>query len=303
MARQTIRRRAERLGTFDANAIWQQIRVAADPRLRFEAATALAAIAADAGAEAEIRELWGPTGPRTEGELHELLRAYGEAGRPVPAIDSDRTCRLLVGSPLPTRVPPATSIGATLARLGDGTASRPDFLAWRVAFDRPGKTIASLSGWSKRAAIAFADPDGIVPDDRWFELLEVVATTLLEQRNDPELAAALVRFDGPEFERLCTSMGEILGRVVADADDRPLAAQREFRFWAGLPLRGLTDLVLPEALRPLSQKEIDETGKLFAGSALLGAWEDWVERHPRTGALAGFRRVFKRGKDRDGDQA
>lgn len=303
MARQTIRSRAEELGTFDANAIWQQIRVAADPRLRFEAATALAAIAADAGAEAEIRELWGPTGPRTEGELHELLRAYADAGRPVPAVDSDCGCRLLMGSPLPVHVPPATSLGATLARLRDGTSSRADFLAWRVSFDRPGKTVASLAGWSKRAAVAFADEDRMVPDDRWFELLDRVATTLLEQRNDAEFATALVRFDGAEFERLCTTMGLVLARMVADAEDRPVVCAREFRHWAKLPLRGLVDLVLPEAFRPLSQKEIDEVGKLLAGSSVAGLWEDWAERHPRTGARAAVARVFRRGKERDGDQA
>jgi hypothetical protein len=302
MARQTIRLRAEELGTFDAAATWQQIRVAMDPKLRTEAATALAAIAVDAGAEAEIRELWGPTGPQTERELDELLRAYLDAGRPVPTVDSDRACRLLMASSLPTRRPPSSSIGFTLAKLPDRTSKRPDFLAWRSAFDRPGETVASLRGWSTRAATAFVADAGTVPDDRWLELLGRVAATLVAERDDPAFATALVKFDSPEFERLCASMGQVLAREVAQADDRALVAEREFRFWTGLPLRGLADLVLPEALRPLSQKEIDEVGKLFLASALAGAWEEWVERHPRTGARVALARVFRRGKTRAGDE-
>jgi hypothetical protein len=303
MAQQTIRRRAEELGTFDAHAAWQQVRVAIDPRLRADAATALAEVAADAGAEAEIRELWGPAGPQSERELDELLRAYIVAGRQVPAIDRERAFQLLMASPLPARKPPPRSIGFTLAKLPGGVAERPDYLAWRAAYDRPGMTMATLNGWSKRAATAFLADAGHVPEARWTELLDRIAQTLIEERDDRDFAAALVRFDSPEFERLCARMGQVLARDVEAEDDRPLIAEEEFRFWTGLPIRGLADLVLPEALRPLSQKEIDETGKLFLAPHLATAWEEWTERHPRTGARVTLARVFRRGgKDRGGGE-
>jgi hypothetical protein len=303
MAQQTIRRRAEELGTFDANAAWQQVRVAMDPRLRSEAATVLAEVAADAGAEAEIRELWGPAGPQTERELDELLRAYIVAGRQVPSVDREDAFQLLMASSLPKRKPPAGSIGFTLAKLPDGASERPDFFAWRSAFDRPGLTVASLDGWSRRAAAAFVADAAQVPDARWLELLDRVAETLIDERNDPGFAAALLKFDSSHFERLCACMGQTLAREVDAANDRPLVAQREFRFWSGLPIRDLPDLVLPEAFRPLSQKEIDEVGKFFLTSRLGPAWETWTERHPRTGARVALARVFRRGgKDRDGGE-
>jgi hypothetical protein len=303
MAQQTIRRRAEELGTVDANAAWQQVRVAIDPRLRADAATVLAEVATDAGAEAEIRELWGPAGPKSERELDELLRAYLVAGRQVPAVDRERAFQLLMASPLPKRKPAAGSIGFTLAKLPDGASARPDFFAWLSAFNRPGLTVASLDGWSTRAATAFVADAGQVPDARWFELLDRIAETLIDERRDPGFAAALVKFDSPEFERLCMHMGQMLAREVEADDDRPLVAEQEFRFWAGLPIRGLADLVLPEALRPLSQKEVDEVGKLFLAPGLTTAWEEWAERHPRTGARVTLARVFRRGgKDRDGGE-
>jgi hypothetical protein len=162
--------------------------------------------------------------------------------------------------------------------------------------------VASLNGWSTRAAQAFTDDTGQLPDARWFDLLEIVAKTLIAERRNPEFAGALVKFDSPEFERLCTYMGQALALEVDAAEDRPLVAHQEFRLWASLPIRGLTDLVLPEALRPLSQKDIDEVGKLLLASPLAGPWAQWAERHPRTGARVVLARVFRRGKDREGGE-
>lgn len=299
MARHTIRLRAEELQTFDANAAWQRMRISLNPAVRPEAARALAELAVDAGAEAEIRELWGDRGPQTEAELVDLLCAYLDAGRPVPPVDSDRGFRTLMRAPLPTAVPPRTSIGYTLDRLPGKTRQRAEYYAWIASFDRPGEAATTLAAWTGHAVYALRADQREVPDERREELLASVAETLIRERRDPGFADALVQFQRVRFAQLCEALGEALGRRIKSVPDRAKLAAAEFSFWLRLPVREIEDLVLPPAFRGLSRRDVEDVGELLS-DAVLPHWAAWSERHPRTGTRAAVARVFgRRGKDRE----
>lgn len=300
MARQTIRLRADELGTFEARASWQAVRVARDPAMRADAARALAALARDVTEEAEVRGLWGEAGPQTEAELNEMLRAYLDAGRRVPAVDSDRAYRRLMTSPLPTATPPASHLGFTLAKLAAEVDQRPEYCAWVTTFDRPQHAMA-VGPWSDRAVSALGAGAQDVPDERWHELLGSIAETLVRHRRTAGFAHALTTFQRVEFDRLCQAMGHALARRLNMTNDRPLFAADEFDLWMRLPICGIEDLVLPHALERLSLRDVETVAELIPAD-LVGHWEQWRERHPRTGARAAVARAFgRRGKDREGD--
>jgi hypothetical protein len=71
--------------------------------------------------------------------------------------------------------------------------------------------------------------------------------------------------------------------------------------WIRIRINGLVDLVLPEAFRRLSGKDIDQVGEHVSESA-APHWAKWTERNPRTGARAAVARVFGRRKDKDKDK-
>jgi hypothetical protein len=303
-ARDAIRARAERLQTFDAHATWQRARVETGLATAEQAARELAPKAVDEGARSEIRELWGPTGPRTESQLNGLLLAYLDTGSPVPSADCDRAFRTLMLSPLPQQRPPASSIGFTLGRLEGEVRRRGDFWAWATTWKRPGLERTTLEPWSRGATLAFRDEDHLVPDERWNELAATIAATLVSHRRDPDFVTVLDRFGGAEFETLCVYIGRALERELEASPDRLIFAAREFVEWRRIPgVPRLVDAVLPTAFEGLSARDVEDVGVLI-GPALIQHWNTWAQVHPRTGARAKVARAFRRrGKDRAGDQA
>jgi hypothetical protein len=301
MARQTVRQRAEELGTFDAHADWQRLRVALDPRVRADAALALARIAADAGAAADIRELWGERGPQTPEEMDELLRAYLDAGRSVPQADSDRAFRMLMAVPLSSRQPKRGHVGLTLAELPRGAYERSDYYAWLAAFppdDNPG----AFDRWQRRTVFALDDRQRLVPDDRWDELINIAGQVLSRHRRDPTFVDAVKRFQATNFERVCEAIGKALAKEVEASRNKPKFAAEEFDLWIRIRIHGVVDQVLPEAFRRLSGKDVEQVGELVSEPA-VAHWETWAERHPRTGARAAVARALRRkDKDRDKDR-
>lgn len=292
MARQTIRQRADVLGTFDAHAAWQRVRVASDPSLRPEAARALAAIAADDNAYADIRELWGERGPQTEADTNDLLRAYLDAGVSAPTADLDQAVALLMRAPLPKHRPSTTSLGFTVATFPQA-APRSELCAWEAGFERPPFTPRTLAQWADRAVIALDAPADKVPDERWEELLDGVGDTLVNQRRDPDFNAVLGRFRRTDFDRVCEALGTRLGALVRDAEDRPQFAAQEFELWMRLSDRELVDTVLPSAFSRLSGRDVEDVATLVS-EASEPDWLAWAERHPRARARAAVARVFGR---------
>jgi hypothetical protein len=297
-ARDAVRRRAEELQTFDAFASWQHMRVAHDIAARPEAAQALAAIAVDEDAQSKVRALWGERGPDTDAELAEILCAYLEAGRPAPTLDVDRGYRALVRAPLPKDRPPRDHIGYVLVQLPPATRSRAEYYAWIAGLDRPSDP-ATLDAWAKRTAIALQADRTEVPDERWAELIEIAAETLVDARGIANFGEALAQFRPAGFDELCEALGAALAQRFTRVPDRAKAAALEFDYWLRLPIPGVEDRVLPEAFRPLSRSDRDDVGELVS-SAVRPHWEEWCERHPRAGARAAVARALgRRGKNRD----
>ncbi len=298
MAQQTLRRRARDLGTFEAITTWQRVRVALNPAARVEAARALATIAGDVDASAAIRELWGEHGPQAEREIDELLRAYLDLGRPVPRKDIEVAFRLLMRSPL-SADPPSTSVGYTLARLPASECDRPEFDAWWSAGNPPGRGRGvPLSHWSERAVAALGAQASEIPDDRWHELLDAVAGTLIRARRDAGFAEILGRFRQSEFGQLCEAMGSALAREVEASPEPAVFIAQEFDRWMRIS-RELADDLLPTAFQRVSGHDIEEAAQLVS-PAYAAEWADWTQRNPRTGARAVVERVFgRRGKARD----
>lgn len=301
MARQTIRRRAEELQTFDAQAAWQQVRVAFDPGTLPAAARTLAAITHDQWDEAEVRRLWGEHGPRTEVDLDVLLRAYIEAGRPVPRADIDRAVAALMAAPLPAGRPERTSIANALSEASPEARKMPAYCAWWVACNRPGPDGTTLERWCRRAVTALDASARDIPDERWLELVAVVAETLMRERCDAGFKAALEMFAGPQKTRLYDELGNELAKLVETAPDRAAFAAREYQLWIYLPDPELDETVLLTGFQKLTNRDVEDVGEALP-EHLHDHWKQWAENHPRTGPRAAVARVFsRRGKDRDGD--
>jgi hypothetical protein len=297
-ARDAFRVRAERLGTFDAHAIWQRARVQSGSATPEDAARALAPLAEDSNARADIRELWGPRGPESVDELHALIRAYLGSGVPVPRPDRELAFQALMREPLPTVLPPADHIGVTLARFPEPVLRRADFWAWGSAVYLPGRSNVTLRSWAVGAEIAF-HADGSVPDERWHELLTIVAATLVRWRGDPEFELALAGFRGPNFDMLCAEMGGALAGELHAAADPVAFAAREFRYWARLPGAPYIEVVLPVAFEGLSARDVERVVEHFVDPRWTDFWNSWADRHPRTKATAKVARAIRRlGRDR-----
>lgn len=290
-ARQAIRDRAERLGTFAAAATWQHMRVAADPTACGDAARELVALADGPDDEEAVRGLWGEGGPSGHAALGDLVGAYLDAGRPVPAPDVERAYRMLMSEPLPTERPAHGHIGYALFRLPAAARRRPEVFAWVAALERPDDPRA-LRAWATRMAGALCADQRQIPDERWDELVEIVADTLVARRDGAGFAEALGQLRDAHFDRLCEALGAALGKRLKASSDRARFAAREFDSWSRLSFDGIADEVLPVAFRPLSRRDREDVGDLL-GPGLQPRWDDWLERHPR-GARAAVTRAFTR---------
>lgn len=299
-AQRTLQDRAAEVGTFDAHMTWQRVRVALDPACRRDAARALIPLIADDGARAQLRELWGPEGPRTQNDLFELVNAYVEAGRPIPEADKERAFQGLMSDPLPTKMPPRDHIGWTLAKLPLEERRRPELYAWAAYTTRPPDR--PLADWCDRAAKALAADERTVPNDRWVELITIVAKTLVEHRRDFEFPVAISKFESlPDSdEELCVRMGHVMQEALRRAKDPLMSAAQEFEHWQRQPRLRLTELVLPTAFERLSQRDVEDIWEILQTRSATRAdeWERWTRRHPRRSTRDKVGRVFGRGTGR-----
>lgn len=297
-AADAIRRYAEEKNTFEAQALWQHTRVTLDPATRAESAAALARIADRQEQEAEIRALWGEGGPASQAEMAELISAYQDAGRPVPDGDIDRGFKMLMNAPLPTRTPPSSSLGYVLGHLVVDRAARPEYLAWWCCQTNPqDHHSVTLEDWAHHAVTALSADAHRVPDNRWQELLDSVARTLVGGRRDPAFWSVLAGFRAIGLERLGVAMGQVHQELLEKAHEKRVeTAAQMFRFWLRVGGDELTDLILPTAFQSLSSKERGQVGD-YVPDDTVPEWEAWEERNPRKGVVS---RMFGR-RSKDGE--
>lgn len=284
-AEAALRHRAEENGSFDAHLIWQRLRVVSNRTECSSAARHLAPLAVDDGARAEIRELWGPSGPTTAAQVRDLIAAYLEAGGPVPSVDVENGFQALMSMPL---LDPADSIrdalGHTLARLpAEQRERRRDFWAWGVTAHRPTEREVPLLKWSRKAVFALESTEEEVPNARWNEVWRVVVQVLTACRGEPDFPSSLSEFRTVDFRPLLAEIGAEVASEVQRASERSETAATEFERWVRLPVPEAAEELLPVALAPLSSHDIDGVaGRL--PEALQPLWGEWVELNPREGA-------------------
>jgi hypothetical protein len=261
-----------------------------------EAARGLIPLVTGDGARAELRELWGPTGPQTQMELNELLTAYLEAGRAPPRDDTERAFRSLMREPLPIDRPPPTHIGLTLGRLPLEDRRRLELEAWEVCVETL-RGEPPLEEWSRRALAALRADQATIPDDRWRELLDCVAVALFVRRRDATFPRAMHLFVRlGEYDDLCARMGEELRDVLRRARDPIAYAASEFGSCQRRPELKLTELMLPPGFEKLSQRDVEDVWHVLSAGSSTRAdeWEAWTRRHPRRTARDKVGRVFGR---------
>ena len=295
-ARAALRRRAEEERSFERMAAWLQAEVAEDPSRRRSAAADLAAVARSDRDDAEIRELWGASGPRGDVEQAELLGAYLRAGMPPPLSAVNRALAELMRMPL-TTARTTDTLGAMLARCDERVRDHPSYRAWWVATTRPGVP-HPFAVWAANAGSAIAADDAHLPEQRWQELCDYVCKEAVRHRRAADyeqgIAALRSRARGDVDDWLVVTVAEML----RDEDVRPRLIADLFQTWRKLPDDGpdLVGDVLMRATESVKRRDLEEVAEFLAPS-LLEEWAAWQERRPRSTVARALGRRGRRSKD------
>ena len=303
-ARATLRRRADEQRTFERAAMWLQAEVAADPSRRRSAAADLAALATTDRDDAEIRLLWGATGPRDGSDYVELLGAYLSAGAQPPVADVNRALEALMRLPL-DQARPTDALAATLGRCQESTREHPSYRAWWVATTKPGAPYA-FAEWAATAGSAIAADAAYVPEPRWQELCTYVCEQVLRQRRAPDYEqgiAALRSRAAEDVDRwLVATLAEKL-KHERDDDQRIRVIAELYMAWHRLAQDGpaLVDDVLMRATESVKRRDLEDVVSVLP-PALHDEWAAWQERRPRSTVARAFGRRGRRSKDVEADQ-
>ncbi|HEY2767534.1 MAG TPA: hypothetical protein VGI76_04715, partial [Solirubrobacteraceae bacterium] len=300
------RRLAARAGEFDERAVWERLRVEADPSTLSDALATLVPIAERAGRSSEVKRLFGPDGPVGPEDHAVLLRAFVHAGVGAPEEDIDASLAALAQMPLTD-----ASRGHALVSLLRSTAPRrrlhedPVFLAWAAACNRPR---ANFDEWCEGVADAAAAPADRLPDERFRELWELAGAVAVasldfpsaqnpgEQRyggNQPGSEAERPYHPMADYvagmHRLARAFGRHWPEAVARALELELSKGRDkawfgataFLAWRALPAEtgDLLETALPEAIETLSSRRIQAIEALL-GDREQAEWARWLARHP-----------------------
>jgi hypothetical protein len=322
----TTRRLAARAGDFDERAVWERLRVEADPSVLSEALATLVPIAEQAGRSSEVKRAFGPAGPISVEDYAELLRAFAHANLGAPEADIDATLAALRQVPL-TDVPR----GCDLVNLLRLTAPRrrlretPVFLVWMAVCSPPRSNFDEWCGW---VAGAVAAPAEELPEERYRELRELaaavaVASLYFPPAQDPRAQRHGVESPGSQPERPYDPMADYVAgiRTLARAfgqswpEAASLALQHElskgrdkarfgaaaFLRWRVLPAEtgDLIETALPWAIETLSPRRIQAIEALLSDRQ-QAEWARWLERHPPRPRVSG---AVSRLLHRDGRRA
>lgn len=305
----TVRRLAVQATDFDERAVWERLRVEADPDALPDALATLVPIAEQAGRTGEVKHAVGPQGAVTVEEHVMLHRAFERAGVGAPAQDVDASLAALGRAALSDvgRVRGLVSLLLTTAprrRLRED----PVFLCWMAACLLPSSNFAEWCDWVAAAAAA---PAAQLSDEHFQELWELAGTVAVRGLNmQPADAAAaydpfadyaagivtLARTFGIDWPHTAS---RALERELTKGSDRAWFGASAFLTWGMLPAGTgeLLESALPEAIETLSHRRIQ------AIEALLDerSREDfarWRERHPPRARVGGAVSRLLRGDGR-----
>ncbi len=318
---ETVRRLAAQAGDFDERAVWERLRVEADPDALADALTTLAPIAERAGRSGEVKLLFGSDGLADAESYALMLSAFARAGVSVPAEDVAGSLAALARVPLGE-----VDRGRSLLKLLRSAVPRsrideqPVFLAWTAVCTLPPTNFAEWCvGVASAADVALSER---LPKERYLELCEIAGVVAVERL---EVAAGGARRRRAPLESLgrgSSRAGDPLADYAAglaqlawafredwpqsacDALEARLAKGREkawfgaaaFVVWNGLPADtgNLLETALPRAIEQLSPRRVQAI-EAELGEREQEEWASWLERHPpRLGVSGTVSRLLRR---------
>jgi hypothetical protein len=297
-ARAALEARATRLGSFDAHLTWLRAAVERDPRQRRPAAKILMSLANDFGAEADIRELWGPEGPSSTADHIELVETWLAATGPPPRLDVARAWQHVMSRSL-LKARSSDDLPALLTKCKQAHGG---WDAWWCAC-RVTKANVPLVTWQDHAMRAFTAPDGEVPTPRQEELLGLAARVLVRRAGEPrylDVLESVREIAGPA--RFRSALVAAVDETIRVTIEPAVSIANMFRGWCALSGAGdeLLTKVLPDGLQSHRKHDDDVADRLDERRAI--AWRAWVEEHPRGGVGTALKGAFRR-RSRNEDDA
>ena len=318
---ETTRRLAAQASDFDERAVWERLRVEADPAALADALTTLVPIAAQAGRAEEVKLLFGREGPVDVEAYALLLRAFARGRAEVPVGDVTGALATLAHVPLSE-----VARGRSLTKLLHAALARsqvreePVLLAWMAVCSLPP---ARFAKWCEWVADAAAAPPARFPEERYQELREVAGEVAVERlidvteqddrrrgasdaAGDPRSSAgddpaadyaAGIRWLAWGFAERWPEIASqgLAGRLTKGRDKARFGAAA-FVVWRDLPAETghLLETALPQAVEQLAPRRIQAI-EAELGEREQEEWAVWLERHPpREGVGGTVSRLLRR---------
>lgn len=296
----TTQRFAAQAADFDERAVWERLRVEADPSTLEDALAMLVPIAEQAGRTGRVKHVFGPDGPVGVQDHVKLLRAFEHAGARPPEEDID-TALLALGQASLIDPSNGRDLVELLPRVGPRRRLREDpvFLSWMAVCSPPRENFAEWCGWVATAATA---PAQLLSDERFQELFDFAGTVTVKRlsespsedshrrrsgqaaaRYDPFLdyatgAATLARAFGVNWPHTVSNALEL---ELTKGRDKAWFGAAAFLTWKELPA-GTGDLLetaLPQAIATQSPRRIQAIEEQL-GEREQVEFAHWLERHP-----------------------
>jgi hypothetical protein len=315
----TVRRLAAQAGDFDERAVWERLRVEADPDVLADALTTLAPIADRVGRSGELKLLF--VDGLADAESYELLLwAFARAGVGVPAEDVAGSLAALARVPLGE-----VDRGRGLLKLLRSTVPRslideePMFLAWTAVCTRPP---TNFGEWCVSVASAAAASREQMPEERYRELCEIAADAAVERLEfvvggarrgraplespargssragdlSVDYAAGLAQLAWAFQEDWPPSACRALEARMSRGREKAWFGAAAFVVWGALPADtgNLLETALPGAVEQLSPRRVQAI-EAELGEREQEQWAAWLERHPsRLGVSGTVSRLLRR---------
>jgi hypothetical protein len=315
--RDTVDAFALRATDFDERAVWERLRVEADPSVIHDALLALIPIAQSQEHDSYVKAIFGAGGPRGLGDYVTLLRAYAKL-RALPSRE-DMLGALHVLGTFPLADADARELFELLvAVLPEDWEVHPVFRAWCAASTPAAGGFAEWSQWVMDAAVGTPP----LSAERRAELEQVAGDACASwlDMSDESLAQARRREharasrppaprdpDGDYREgvlELASAFAHDWPRVAAQGLRGRLSKSENpswliataFLKWQWLGREGgdLLETALPEALRRTNTRRLEAVEEML-GPREREDWLDWLERHPpREGIARSVSRLLRR---------
>jgi GTPase-associated protein 1, N-terminal domain type 2/GTPase-associated protein 1, middle domain len=283
---ETTRRLAAQANDFDERAVWERLRVEADPTALADALTTLVPIATQADRVEEVKLLFGREGPVGVEDYALLLRAFARCGAGVPAADTAAALAALAREPLHD-----AARGRPLTKLLHGAMAssrvreEPVLLAWMAACSPPS---GSFAKWCECVADAAVAPERL-PPERYRELSEIAGDIAVE-RLLVAVEAEDRRVDYADGIRwLAWGFAERWPGIAAEALEERLSKGRDkarfgaaaFIVWGELSsdTGHLLETALPQAVAQLAPRRVQAIEDQL-DEREQEEWTLWLERHP-----------------------